>query len=743
MNLEPCPICFEAYNSNLHQPKILPCGHNICFSCLQGLLNANTFQCPYDRIAFGNQYNSAHNFPNNEIILLLNQGEKQNNQSFCQQHGRNKDYIVYPEGKRICKVCSNYEFLKNCQVKALKTIQAEKKKKQEELQKKIKEFDMRKNNLNQTLQTAYKSMQEESNKKFQLAQQNLKRQEMEEWAQFGLLFKAKKLKTDSELSSDKSLREALQTKVFDLEDTENFDYNILKEEEETQASFQISSQEKKVCSEIQALQQVYSAQHSNLNNVLASFQELSKAFFTMEQFNTNQTTLFTQNLQAIKQLIQIERYGDRIVIKPREWSHDNYLPTDILEQVDLWKNYKNVTISFFKDRVTEESLQAIFAVWSELPQANNLKLSLSNPRLTDEEILFLFNRDFWANSNMKVIEIDFQKCTFSDAALNQIARKITSHMPNLEYLQFHFSETKISDKTLKTLGKHAISSLTNLKTFGLGLYACPNITSNGLISLVPFIKNPLKNIQNINFHIGGNKLSNTAITYLSQEVFAGFQNLQEFHISLNASELNDNGLEQICQDIKEAVRNAKKFTLLLNNTYITDNGIEKMSQMLVPSFSQVKEFFFSLYRTRITDKSFRVLFDAMKNYMPNLESLLYNFGSTRISDASINQYANENLEKMKSIKSLKLYLHETPVTDHSIVNFGGKVRSVLSNIENLCLGLNSTEVTNHSAETMKQVLENAMTLQGFHVHLGNTRVSTNKIQEISTIQKQRGVRILI
>ena len=168
-----------------------------------------------------------------------------------------------------------------------------------------------------------------------------------------------------------------------------------------------------------------------------------------------------------------------------------------------------------------------------------------------------------------------------------------------------------------------------------------------------------------------------------------------------------------------------------------------MSQMLVPSFSQVKEFFFSLYRTRITDKSFGILFDSMKNYMPNLESLLYNFGHTGISDASINQYANENFENMKNLKSLKLYLHETPVTDESIVNFGGKVRDILSNIENLCLGLNSTEVGNQSAETMKQVLENTMTLQGFHVHLGNTRVSTNKIQEISTIQRQRGVRILV
>ena len=42
---EPCVVCRETYNSTQHLPKILPCGHTFCLSCLEGL-PAAARRCP-------------------------------------------------------------------------------------------------------------------------------------------------------------------------------------------------------------------------------------------------------------------------------------------------------------------------------------------------------------------------------------------------------------------------------------------------------------------------------------------------------------------------------------------------------------------------------------------------------------------------------------------------------------------------------------------------------------------------
>ncbi|XP_034255310.1 E3 ubiquitin-protein ligase TRIM32-like [Thrips palmi] len=57
-----CQVCFERYDADSRRPKIIPCGHTFCLSCLC----ASDNKCPNCRIAFRG---SPMNLPDNFILL--------------------------------------------------------------------------------------------------------------------------------------------------------------------------------------------------------------------------------------------------------------------------------------------------------------------------------------------------------------------------------------------------------------------------------------------------------------------------------------------------------------------------------------------------------------------------------------------------------------------------------------------------------------------------------------------------
>lgn len=49
---ETCAICSFGYDNDEHFPKILPCGHTICYYCIKQIARKNRFRfldCPLDR----------------------------------------------------------------------------------------------------------------------------------------------------------------------------------------------------------------------------------------------------------------------------------------------------------------------------------------------------------------------------------------------------------------------------------------------------------------------------------------------------------------------------------------------------------------------------------------------------------------------------------------------------------------------------------------------------------------------
>ncbi|XP_046447945.1 uncharacterized protein LOC124196771 isoform X3 [Daphnia pulex] len=72
-----CSICMNEYNEYTRKPKVLPCSHTVCFTCLQGIFQDNAIACPYCRQSFKlGGYLDVQRLPNNNHalhILKLNQ----------------------------------------------------------------------------------------------------------------------------------------------------------------------------------------------------------------------------------------------------------------------------------------------------------------------------------------------------------------------------------------------------------------------------------------------------------------------------------------------------------------------------------------------------------------------------------------------------------------------------------------------------------------------------------------------
>ncbi|KAK3931720.1 Roquin-1 [Frankliniella fusca] len=60
-----CDICFETFNELTRTPKMVPCGHTVCFKCLQEI---GRNKCPTCRAPFRGAFNSL---PNNHSLLRL------------------------------------------------------------------------------------------------------------------------------------------------------------------------------------------------------------------------------------------------------------------------------------------------------------------------------------------------------------------------------------------------------------------------------------------------------------------------------------------------------------------------------------------------------------------------------------------------------------------------------------------------------------------------------------------------
>lgn len=77
-----CACCSKEYNEVIKTPRILPCLHSICASCLESTASRGTVKCPVCDIRHGVPNGDIEQFRADETRLFLANQLKVNNTHF-------------------------------------------------------------------------------------------------------------------------------------------------------------------------------------------------------------------------------------------------------------------------------------------------------------------------------------------------------------------------------------------------------------------------------------------------------------------------------------------------------------------------------------------------------------------------------------------------------------------------------------------------------------------------------------
>ena len=105
-----CPVCFEDYSdSDALLPRLLPCTHTFCSTCIECLIRNGKLVCPMDQQEFEAQQ-GVTTFPQNRYILRTgNNRIVDGNDEFakCEQHHKPKSMYCKTVGCEIpiCHLC--------------------------------------------------------------------------------------------------------------------------------------------------------------------------------------------------------------------------------------------------------------------------------------------------------------------------------------------------------------------------------------------------------------------------------------------------------------------------------------------------------------------------------------------------------------------------------------------------------------------------------------------------------------
>ena len=111
-----CQVCFEDFEKDGKRvPRILPCSHTLCESCIKQLIQNSSLECPYCRKTHEAD-NSEKSFPQNRYLLIQikREGTKEirdenggSDCKRCEEHGKELDLFCREPGcqKHICVSC--------------------------------------------------------------------------------------------------------------------------------------------------------------------------------------------------------------------------------------------------------------------------------------------------------------------------------------------------------------------------------------------------------------------------------------------------------------------------------------------------------------------------------------------------------------------------------------------------------------------------------------------------------------
>ena len=108
-----CPVCFEDFEEDGDRvPRLLPCTHSLCHTCVDQWIRNNQLECPSCRVKHEVK-REENTFPQNKYILTMVrrrrrlEGDELNESRRCPEHGQNEILFCMQAGchKTICTLC--------------------------------------------------------------------------------------------------------------------------------------------------------------------------------------------------------------------------------------------------------------------------------------------------------------------------------------------------------------------------------------------------------------------------------------------------------------------------------------------------------------------------------------------------------------------------------------------------------------------------------------------------------------
>jgi len=100
-----CPVCLVQFNRAENIPKIVPCGHTICSSCLSSIFAAKKERkCPLDRKSLDAEI-TVETLPTNIILLQLLEAKPASEFEQCPVHKEPAKMVCMTDKCLVCKYC--------------------------------------------------------------------------------------------------------------------------------------------------------------------------------------------------------------------------------------------------------------------------------------------------------------------------------------------------------------------------------------------------------------------------------------------------------------------------------------------------------------------------------------------------------------------------------------------------------------------------------------------------------------
>ena len=107
-----CQVCFEEFEENGdHVPRLLPCTHTLCHSCIGRMIRGTRIECPECRKK--HEAKDEKSFSQNKYVLTLIKSKSTKEQPIpyefqkCEEHGKELNLFCRTSGcnKPICRIC--------------------------------------------------------------------------------------------------------------------------------------------------------------------------------------------------------------------------------------------------------------------------------------------------------------------------------------------------------------------------------------------------------------------------------------------------------------------------------------------------------------------------------------------------------------------------------------------------------------------------------------------------------------